>query len=539
MGKRKIVAAVSMLLAIGMGLSGCAHASTDQTSASDANTLKIGTTDVVSALDPAGASDTGSVMLMTQIYGQLMNQKPGSSDPEPELAESGEFVNPTTYRVKLRKGLKFANGNPINAEAVKFSLDRQAGINDPNGPQLMKMALKSTKIVDDLTVDCELNDANDQTFPGILTANDAAIVDPKVFGADKITSIDDIIKGRGFSGPYELVSYSKGVAAKLKANANYSGVIDKVKTDTVMVNYYSSEDNLKLNIQQHNIDVAWNTLSAKDIETLGKDSSLKVHSAPGGSIRYLTFNFNTMPYGAQSDEPDAAKALAVRQAIADLVDRQAIADRVYKGTYVPLYSNVPDGITGATQPFKELYGDGNGGPDAAKAKKRLSDAGVKTPVNLNIQYNTDHYGASSADEYALIKEQLESSGLFKVTIQSTEWSSYAKKYSTGEFPIFQLGGSGEFSDGDDFLSIFYGKGNFLQNGYENEDVYRLLAAEKTEADKTKRNEILAQVQEQVAKDISNLDLLQGQQIAVAGTNVQGVDNTLDGSFKFRLGVLSK
>ena len=55
-----------------------------------------------------------------------------------------------------------------------------------------------------------------------------------------------------------------------------------------------------------------------------------------------------MPFGAKTAEADPAKALAVRQAIADLVDRQAIADQVYKGTYTPLYSYVPDGLTGAT-----------------------------------------------------------------------------------------------------------------------------------------------------------------------------------------------
>ena len=58
----------------------------------------------------------------------------------------------------------------------------------------------------------------------------------------------------------------------------------------------------------------------------------------------------------------------------------------------------------------------NGKPDAAKAKKTLSDAGVATPVDLKLQYNGDHYGSSSADEYAAIKSQLEADGLFKVQI---------------------------------------------------------------------------------------------------------------------------
>ena len=65
------------------------------------------------------------------------------------------------------------------------------------------------------------------------------------------------------------------------------------------------------------------------------------------------FNFNTMPFGAKTADADPAKALAVRQAVADLIDRQAIADQVYKGTYTPLYSYVPDGLTGATESLKD------------------------------------------------------------------------------------------------------------------------------------------------------------------------------------------
>ena len=99
------------------------------------------------------------------------------------------------------------------------------------------------------------------------------------------------------------------------------------------------------------------------------------------------FNFDTQPYGAKTAEADPAKALAVRQAVANLVDREAIAEQVYKGTYTPLYSFVPEGFAGAIEPLKEMYGDGSGGPDADKAEAALQAAGVTTPVALSLQYN--------------------------------------------------------------------------------------------------------------------------------------------------------
>src|SRR5699024_11043873 len=130
--------------------------------------------------------------------------------------------------------------------------------------------------------------------------------------------------------------------------------------------------------------------------------------------------------GAESDDPDEDKALAIRQAMADSIDRETIAEQVYKGTFTPLYSYVPEGLPGANESLKELYGDGEGGADEDEAASRLEDAGVGTPVDISLQYNPDHYGPSSGDEYAMVKNQLEATGLFNVDLQSTEWVQYAE-----------------------------------------------------------------------------------------------------------------
>ena len=87
---------------------------------------------------------------------------------------------------------------------------------------------------------------------------------------------------------------------------------------------------------------------------------------------------------------------------------------------------MPQGLAGAIEPLKELYGDGAGGPDADKAKATLEAAGVTTPVVLNLQYNGDHYGPSSGDEYAAIKSQLEEGGLFTVNLAQTEYVQYVE-----------------------------------------------------------------------------------------------------------------
>lgn len=113
-------------------------------------------------------------------------------------------------------------------------------------------------------------------------------------------------------------------------------------------------------VQQGQVDVAYRSLTPTDIDDLSKDSKVKVVKGPGGEERFLVFNFNIQPYGTKSDEPNADKAKAVRQAVANLIDREELATKVYKDTYTPMYSYIPDGLVGHEDTFKTAYGDGNG-----------------------------------------------------------------------------------------------------------------------------------------------------------------------------------
>ena len=286
-------------------------------------------------------------------------------------------------------------------------------------------------------------------------------------------------------------------------------------------------------------DVAFRSLSANDIADLRTNDKVKVVDGPGGEIRYIVFNFDTMPFGVKTSDADSAKALAVRQAVADVVDRDALSEQVYKGTYTPLYSQVPKGLTGANEAYKKLYGDGNGAPSVDKAKQALADAGVSTPVELKLQYNTDHYGPGSTDEYGLIKSQLDASGLFKVDLQSTEYVQYSKDRVKDSYPVYQLGWFPDYSDADNYLTPFFSKNNFVANHYDSAAVQKLIGQQLVETDKAKRAALLGQIQDAEAKDISTLPLLQGSQVAVVGSTVSGADQTLDASFKFRYAALSK
>ena len=536
--RRAAIGAVSA--ATILALSGCVSVDEGESpdaSGSAASTIIVGTTDKVVNLDPAGAYDNGSSVVHTQVYPYVLTTPYNSPEPAPDIAESAEFTSPDEYTVKLKPDLTWANGHALDANDVKFSFDRTLAIASPDGPSSLLANLDSTEVIDDTTVVFHLKSENDQTWPQILTSPAGPIVDDEVFAPDALTPAADIVAANAFGGQYKIDSYEENSLIAYSPNPNYAGALEPAANGGVQVKYYADSSNLKLDVQQGNVDVAFRSLTPTDVEDLSADENMQVVEGPGGEIRYIVFNFDTMPFGQTTPEADPVKATAVRQAMADLVDREQISTEVYRDTYTPLYSHVPDGLTGATQPLKELYGDGEGGPDADRAAQRLADAGISTPVTINLQYNPDHYGPSSGDEYGQVKTQLESSGLFTVNLQSTEWVQYNTASKEDAYPMYQLGWFPDYSDADNYLTPFFVGGGFLNNHYSNPDVESLIASQLSEPDADTRTDLIGQIQQLTAEDLPTLPLLQGNQVAVAGKAVQGI--TLDASFRFRYAPITK
>ena len=539
MNAKKIMAAAVSVAAIA-SLAACGGVKDDATAG---NAITIGTTDKITSLDPAGSYDNGSYAAQIQVFPFLYAQDYNTSELSADIADDDGTWNSdgTQFTVKLKSGLKFANGHDLTSSDVKFSFDRVKKINDENGPSSLLANITDVKAKDDTTVVFTDSVPYDVTLKQVLSSPAGPIVDEESFSDSKLTDADTIVKDNAFAGPYKLTSFKLNEALAYAKNDSYKG-LTPAKNDAVQVKYYADASNLKMAVQQGQIDVAYRSLTPTDISDLSKDKKVKVVTGPGGEERFLTFNFRIQPYGEKTSEPNAAKAKAVRQAVANLIDRDELASKVYKNTYTPMYSFIPDGLTSHSDTLKSAYGDGNGKPSTDKAKKVLSDAGVKTPVDLKLQYNPDHYGSSSADEYAAIKSQLESSGLFKVDLQSTEWTQFNKdrvvtEDSDGSYPVYQLGWFPDYSDPDNYLSPFFRDGNFVNNGYSNKEINDLIVKQAGEKDESVRENLLKEIQEKETDDLSTIPLLQGAQTAVTGTSVKGV--VLDASFRFRYASITK
>ena len=168
--------------------------------------IVVGTTSTPSVLDPAAAWD-GSWELFRNIYQTLLHFPSSSGTPEPDAAQRCGFTDSVSsvYRCVLKKGLTFSNGNPLDAEAVKYSFERTLAIKSETGPAQLLQSIDRIEISGKRTVIFHLK-RPDATFPLVLATPAAALVDPEVYPADKLLESDEI----SGSGPYLLKSYKDG-----------------------------------------------------------------------------------------------------------------------------------------------------------------------------------------------------------------------------------------------------------------------------------------------------------------------------------------
>ena len=491
--------------------------------AGKADTYILGTTDKVVALDPAGAYDLGSQQLIGNIYQNLMVIPAGGNTPTPDAAQSCDFTDPKTYVCKLKSGLKFSSGDPLTSEDVKFSLDRQLKIADPSGPSSLLASLKSVDATDPMTVTMHLKKP-DGTWPYVLTHNVAAIVPSKIYPADKKQPDDKVIG----SGPYELKKYVPNQQAVFTANPNYTGP-NKAQTPNVIVQYYDQPSALKLAIEQGDVDIAYRSLSPTDIQALKgeSDKGIKVVDGAGTEIRYITFNVTKPPVEQH------------RRAQGDRADHRPPGDRDQR-LQGHGQAAVLDGPRGDRRAPRTRSRQAFGDPSVDKAKQILADAGVQTPINLDGWYTPTHYGPVEVDLWNEIKRQLEASGLFKVKLDSTEWTQYKDAaFAKHQYYFYGLGWFPDYPDGDNYLAPFMRDGGFFQNGYKNADVDKALDSELGSSDEDQRAKDFGTVQDAEASDVPLIPLWEGKQIAAVKDGVEGVEKTFDPAFQFRFWLVTK
>jgi peptide/nickel transport system substrate-binding protein len=493
--------------------------------------IVMGSTDSIGTLDPAGAYDIGSWTLFTNTFQTLLRYPGDGSDPQPEAASRCKFTsqNSTSYRCTMREGLKFSNGHALTASDVKFSVQRMMDINDPLGPASLFSDVDRVETPDDNTVVFQLK-GPDATFPDVLATPAASIVDQDVYPAKKLLQKDEIAG----SGPYTLKSikrdtstHHRAVKIDFSGNGSYQGSIE-LKNHSFEVQYFRDSAVMQQALEKGRIDIIHRALTPKQITQLDGETAkgVELTEAPGSEIRYLVFNTKDSTVGN----------VAVRKAMARVIDRKALVRDVYQRTSEPLYSMIPQGIAGHINAFYNLYGD----PNTGEARGLLEKANVSIPVHVTLNYTTDHYGAATADEFAELKQQLEASGLFKVKTVGKVWEDYQKGYSHRAFQVFGMGWFPDFPDPDNYIAPFMVKKNFLDSPYTNSTILNtLLPDSRRQAQRSAAVDDFNKAQNIIAEDVPLLPLWQGKQYIAHRDDIDGVQWTLDSSSTFRFWELEK
>lgn len=263
-------------------------------------------------LDPQAADDGNERAVNDNIYETLLTRD-YDMNIVPKLAESYEQIDETTWRFYLKEGISFTNGEPMNADAVKFSLER---VIDPeyNSEQLSFFeTFTGAEVVDDLTVDIKTS-GPDPILPARMYW--LKIVPPEYASGDAQTFSENPVG----TGPYKFVSWTRGVDVKLEANPDYWG--GKPAIDEVTIRPIQEESTRMAALAAGEVDLVRDLLP-EQIEM----APAAVH-APGLEFPIVRLNNKEGPLTDQK----------LRQAINYAVDKEAIAEALYSG-----YAIVADG----------------------------------------------------------------------------------------------------------------------------------------------------------------------------------------------------
>jgi peptide/nickel transport system substrate-binding protein len=393
----------------------------------------------------------------------LPNQKMGAS-----LAESWtESPDGLLYEFKLRRGLKFHNGDPVTTEDVKFSFERYKG----TGATELKARVQQVEIVDPLTVRFHLKEPwpDFMTFYG-TTATAAGLVLPKKY----LTQVgeDGFRKHPIGAGPYRYVSQTPGVEVVLEAYTGYWRRVPSVKR-LVMKSVTDGNTRVAM-LKTGEADVAY-ALDGPDAENVKRDPRLTLLASRHASIFWLEFAEQWDPKSPWADK-------RLRLAVNHALDRKAINDAACLGFCPPAGVIVPRVMDFALQVEPPAY-------DPAKARQLLAEAGYPKGLDAGDFVPIPPFFTTAE----AVVNYLGAVGIrlkMRPVERATFYASWREKKLRGVF----LTASGNSGNAASRVEAFmYSKGAYAYGGYP--DLDDLFLQQARERDVRRREALLHRIQQ--------------------------------------------
>jgi len=437
-------------------------------------------------------------LLPLNIFDRLVEvqvKSDGTSEIVPSLAESWDISSDgLKYTFKLRKDVKFSNGDLFTAGDAVYSLTRLLGVEGAANGDFVSMIkgadkvmdgsakeLEGVKAVDDTTLEITL-DHPYAGFLACLSTPPVVMLDQKAteaagdkFGLDPAATIG--------SGPFKLAEWTLNDSIVLVRNDNYWK--DASKLAGIVIKIVPDMQTQSMMFQNGELDILDFDYLETGLADFKKQFQDQIVSAPRVGITYFTFNENIEPL----------KNLKVRQAISMAIDRQTILDSIWDGAGQLENGIFPKGAIGHTDSLAEIKYD----PAAAKAL--LADAGYANGFDMEISADT---AASDKVNQTLdvIAGELKEIGI-NAAVKNYDDATWLATRKAGTLGSFMATWSADYNDPDNFIYTFFGSSDntkLRSLNYADADVIKRVSDARTITDNTKRLQEYSDLEKKIVSD---------------------------------------
>lgn len=417
---------------------------------------------------------------------------------QPGLAEKWEYADDNTIVFTLRQGVEFHNGEPFNAEAVKYTFDRLLGEEGKKGPQFSNYSsIDSVEVNDEYTITMHLN-SPDPVLLTKLSGYGAVIVPPNYIEENGDEHFNNNPVG---TGPFKMVGYKRDQEVLLEKNENYwkEGL---PKLDKVTFKVIPEASTRLAELQTGNIDIM-KRVEVAQAETVKGSDYLKLLEVGTPTVFSLRFDTAREPLGD----------VRVRQALNYAINKEEIISEILGG-YGRLISTYQSELSFGNNPDLEPYPF-----DPEKAKALLQEAGVEegTELDIFIPGNDGNFKEIAQ----AVSFYLEEVGL-KLNINSVDNTTLTSDLipSGQAGHMYRQGWGGWTLDFDNTAYLMYHEGEQWNPSFKDEKVEELLAAQRATVDQDERIEIFKELTEVLYELAPEVNLYQAVDLYAVNERVK-------------------
>ncbi|SDU58841.1 ABC transporter substrate-binding protein [Amycolatopsis keratiniphila] len=530
------VALIGLAGALAVSISACAESKREEgAGGGSGGTMVFGAAGNPKTFDPLFNDDGETFRIIRQMMDTLIMNKPGTADLEPGLAEKWEGSNEgKTWTFTLKKGVKFHDGTPFNAEAVCFNFNRMfnmkgaaaqsqmiyygdvfEGFAKNEGDASGAPVFKDCQAKDESTAVLNLNKAKG-AFPAAFTLPSFSIQSPdalKKYNADAVTQSGDsfsypeyALKHPTGTGPFKFESWdqAKGEITLVKATDSPT---QTAKLDKLVFKVIPDENARKQALKAGDIQ-GYDYPSPADYGLLRNDGE-QVLIRPSFNILYLGIN--------QKNNPKL-KDLKVRQALAYGLNRdQFVKSKLPEGAETASQF-VPKAIDGYNENVtKYEY-------NLQKAKDLLKEAGAEG-MTLKFYYPTEvtrPYMPNPADIFTSLSEDMKAMGI-KVEPIAKPWNGGYKDdvQKAGKHDVHLLGWTGDYNDAGNFVGTFFGREK-PEFGFNNAELFSAISAADAAPAGEAHTKAYQDVNQKIMEYLPAIPISYGPPAIVVGPKVKGL-----------------